>query len=114
MGNASSTKSSPFSSKDEYVVSSLEFFILLFIAFQTNTMNFSSSANNIAIRAELAPVEIRRWPTVTQMKAKYSSRSPIVFSLCPRTAEAVRMATKLISIVAVHRDYLTQKDNVIA
>ena len=65
-------KSSLFNSKAEYVVSGLELFVILTVtAFQTHTMIFASSANNnMAVRAELAPVEVGRWHTVAQMKAK--------------------------------------------
>jgi len=64
-------KSSLFNSKAEYVVSGLELFAILTVtAFQTHTMIFASSANNMAVRAELAPVEVGRWHTVAQMKAK--------------------------------------------
>ena len=70
MENDISMKSSLFNSKAEYVVSGLELFAILTVtAFQTHTMIFASSANNMAVRAELAPAEVRRWPTVAQMKA---------------------------------------------
>ena len=71
MRNTISEKSSLFNSKAEYVVSGLELFVILTVtAFQTNTMSLFSFANNMAVRAELPPVQVRRWPTVAQMKAK--------------------------------------------
>ena len=48
MRNTIIEKSSLFNSKAEYVVSGLELFVILTVtAFQTHTMIFASSANNI-------------------------------------------------------------------